>query len=243
MRHSDDRSITFYRLLMQGYPRRFRAIYEDAIVDTVALELERARERHSPRALLGFWTFMLVDLVAGVATTRAWDAWRRLAHDARLVRGSTGFTAALATLAVIPVWAWTRFATSTPGHAPDATDVFCVAAMHAIVMWALAHVAGSFYVGAPARRRRVRYTTLRRARLVARVAKMWATVFVAAAISTARRRPAHTALLSPNTSLAYWLFLALTLAATVCVYFAADGWLRVGLVRRHGFGIATDRHS
>jgi hypothetical protein len=227
MRCSNDRSITFYRLLMLGYPRRFRAIYEEAIVDTVALELERVRERRSPRALLGFWAFMLLDLVAGVATTRAWDAWRRLAHDARLIRGSTGFTAALATLGIIPLWAWSRFATSTPGHAPDATVSFCVAALHAIVMWALAHVAGSFYVVAPPGCRRVRYATVRRARLVARVAKRSATVFVGAAISTARRWPAHKALLSPNTSLANWFFLALTLAATVCLYFALDGWLRV----------------
>jgi hypothetical protein len=236
MRCSNDRSITFYRLLMRGYPRRFRAIYEEAIVDAVALELERARERRSPRALLEFWAFMLLDLVAGVAMMRAWDAWRRLAHDARLVRGSTGFTAALATLAVIPVWALSRFATSTPGHGPDATVTFCVAALHAIVMWALAHVAGSFYVGAPARCRRVRYTTVRRARLVARIAKMSATIFVIAAISTARRWPAHEALLSPNTSLADWFFLASTLAAIVCLYFAVDGWLRVELVRRDGFG-------
>lgn len=229
MGRETDRSLAFYRLLMRGYPRRFRAIYEDAIVDAFASERELVYLRRSLRAVVAFWAFMLSDAVAGVVATRARDAWRRIAHGARLIRGSTGFTAALATLAIVPIWAWSRFVSRADGDAGGATIVFCVSATQAFVTWAFARLAIAWLSARRNRAPRVRskkYASVRRARLVARMAKTSAVTFVVAAAVEGRRAHLHD-VVSVAVSPVYWLLLAATLAAVLAVYFCADGWLRV----------------
>ena len=234
MRRLRDRSVACYRAFMVGYTRRFRGRYEEAIVDAFALELARVRALGSRSALAAFWALMTIDLVAGVIMTRGRDIYRRLAHDARVIRRSTGFTAALATLVIIPVWAWSRFATYatyTAAYASAVTLTFCVSALHAIVMWALARGVGAWYAVRRAHGRPLRYVTIRRASIVARVAEISAAAFIVAAITEARRNQHHAALIDPGISLphtlGYWFFLAATLAAIVGLYFALGSWLRV----------------
>jgi hypothetical protein len=234
------RSVAVYRFLLRGYPRRFRAAYEDAIVEAFCLELERVRRRSSAVALAAFWVFMGADLVSGVAMTQRWEAWRRIAYSARLLRGSTGFTAAAATLAMVSVWAWSRFATYVmhatyaTGRTRDATLTFAVAALHALLIWGLACVVAALCARRVARSPASgpaiggkRYTSVRRARLVARLASISAAAFAVATLSEARRGRFQNALVNPAISPVYWIALALTLLGIVGMYFAIGGWLHL----------------
>lgn len=229
MPRETERSIVIYRFLARAYPRRFRASYEEAIVETFALELERVRSRSSAVRLAVFWSFMAADLFAAVTMTRSADAWRRMRYRARLLGGSTGFTAAAATLGIIPVWAWSRFATygPGPGHARDATLTFSVSVLHAVVIWMIARVVEMSYLRGLPVRRLMRYATVRRARVVARLAKISAAVFIVAGLSEARRGQLHDMLVGPAASLGYWVGLGATLAALLGVYFAIGSWVHL----------------
>jgi hypothetical protein len=224
------RSVGVYRYLMRGYPRRFRAAYEDAIVDAFRLELEHTRRRSSAASIVMFWLFMGADLALGVAIMRAREGWGRLTYGARLLRGSTGFTAAVAMLAITPVWAWSRFATLAPGRAGSSTLTFAVSALNALLIWALARGAAVLCTRVVRRRRAVgglRYTSVRRARLVARLAKISAAAFAVATLTDGRRGRVRDALVNSATPPIYWAMLALTLLGVVALYFAAGSWLHL----------------
>jgi hypothetical protein len=215
---------------MRGYPRRFRAAYEDAIVDAFRLELEHARNRSSAAIIVTFWCFMGADLALGVAIMRAREGWRHLTYGARLLRGSTGFMAAVAMLAITPVWAWSRFATLAPAHAGSSTLTFAVSALNALLIWALARGAAVLCALVVRRRRTVgalRYTSVRRARLVARLATIPAAAFAVATLSDGHRGRVQDALVNSATPPVYWAMLALTLLGVVALYFAVGGWLHL----------------
>jgi hypothetical protein len=214
-----DWSIALYRVLIRAYPERFRTRYGQAILDAFVSELDAVRSRSSASALIAFWTFMITDGLVGIVATRGSDARRRISHSAKVLRASTGFLAALTTLAVMPIWAWSRFATHSAGHADQTTLVFCVSALHAIVIWVLANSAA----GIDVRGRRItaiRYITVRRARIVARVARASTFVFLVAAIAEARRGRVERIPVDPTISIGYWLMLSLTFAGLIAIYFA-----------------------
>ena len=219
-------------MLLRGYPRRFRSTYEESIVEAFTLELQRARSTGSWAAVAGFWTLMIVDLLSGVTMTRGSDAWRRLRYSARLIRGSTGFTAATSTLVVIPVWAWSRFASYHGVNAGTATLTFCVSALHALVIWVLSRTTALSYTLWGARSGKapgVAYISIRRARIVADFARASAAMFLVAAVTQAKGTQRYDALGSRVPPIQYWLVLSLTLAAIVGVYFSVDRLLRLRL--------------
>ena len=223
MRHScEDRSVAVYRRLVRAYPRRFRARYEEAVVEAFALELANVQRDGSRRALAAFWMFMIVDLVASVGTTRAWDAWRRLAYSARLIRESSGFSAAFATLFIVPAWAWSRFATNDGTQTRAVALSFCVSAVAAAVSWAVSRCVGVSYADRRIRSRRVRYASVRRARLLATFAKMSLTTFVVAAATELRHVRASEVFVNQAVSLVFWISLAAALTTLIVLYFALD---------------------
>jgi len=222
---SENRSVAVYRRLVGAYPRSFRARYEEAVVAAFALELARAQRRGSRRALAAFWTFMLVDLVASLGMTHLSAARRRLGYGARLIRESSGFTAALATLIIVPVWAWSRFATDDGTHTRAVALSFCVSAVAAAVSWAVSRMICVSY-GVRRVRSWVHYASVRRARVLAAFAKVSLTTLVVASATELRHGRVSEVFVNQAVSFAFWASLVAALTALIALYFALDKLLQ-----------------
>jgi hypothetical protein len=235
---SDTRPIVVYEQLMRAYPRRFRARYGHAVAEAFALELARVRSTGSRRDLIWFWVFMLADLVASVAATRLWDMWRRVSYATGLVRGSSGFSAAFTTLIVIPVWAWSRFATDDGTHTRTVALSFCVSAVAASVSLAVSRLVSVSYNVRRIRSPRFRYASVRRAKLLAVFAKTSLGTFAAASAAELRRVRASEVFVNQAVSGAFWVSLAAALGALIVLYFALDA-----LLHCCGRGSPADAHA
>jgi len=220
-RPSEGRLVAVYRRLVGAYPRCFRARYEEAVVAAFALELARVQGARSRRAFAAFWTFMLVDLVASVGMAHLGAARRRLAHAARLMRESSGFTAAFATLVIVPVWAWSRFTTDDGTHTRAVALSFCVSAVAAAVSWAVARLICASYEVVRVRSW-VRYASVRRARILAGFAKMSLMTFLVASATELRHGRASEVFGDQAVSFAFWASLAAALTALIGLSFALD---------------------